>query len=466
MGTVRATSAFLRGNFAPVHDEIDSERLSVIGEIPAELTGMFVRNGPNPQFTPIGRYHWFDGDGMLHGIHLRDGCASYRNRYVQTRGLLKEQDAQRAIWTGLLEPPQIEIPEGATKNRANTSLIWHSGRLLTLWEAGEPYAITLPNLETRGPHTFDNKLKFPVTAHPKVDPETGEMLFFGYSFAPPYLQYGIVSPTGELLRTEPIDIPVGVMMHDFAITPRFTVFLDLPLTYRPERVTQGKRALAFERDRASRFGILPRHGDNTQVRWFEASACYVFHTLNAYEAGDEVVLVACRMSSYDLSGANSDPESGIPRLHEWRFNLSTGMIQERRLSPIPAEFPRINEQFMGRPVKYGFASKTAATRLPRFDGLIKLNFESEGLPTTQVHALGGRRYCGEAVFVPHPDGDTEDAGWLLTFVHDEQQNQSELLIVDARNLECEPVARVLLPQRVPYGFHAVWISDAQIQATL
>ncbi|NEO88452.1 MAG: 9-cis-epoxycarotenoid dioxygenase [Spirulina sp. SIO3F2] len=456
---------FLQGNFAPIRQESAAENLPVIGEIPPELSGMFVRNGPNPQFDPIGQYHWFDGDGMLHGMHLQDGQATYRNRYVQTRGFLKEQAAQQAIWTGLLEPPQMELPDGPSKNTSNTALVWHSQRLLTLLEAAEPYAIALPSLATCGSYTFNGKLQSPVTAHPKVDPETGEMMFFGYGFAPPYLQYSVVSAAGELLRTVPIDLPVGVMMHDCAITERFTIFLDLPLTFRPERAAQGQLPLAFERDRPSRFGIVPRHGDQTQVRWFEAPACYVFHTLNAYEQGDEVVLIACRMAEYDLTGAATDPDASIPRLYEWRFNLSSGELQERQLSPIPAEFPRINEQYMGRPMRYGFASKMAATPMPLFEGLLKFDFGATGTPTTQVHELGRDRYCGEAVFAPHPDAQTEDEGWLLTFVHDEGQNQSELLIVDAHDLTQEPIARVILPQRVPYGFHGLWVSDAQIQAT-
>lgn len=185
------------------------------------------------------------------------------------------------------------------------------GQLLALWEGGAPHAIQLPELKTIGEYTYNGKLISGFTAHPKVDSITCEMVFFGYSLVLPHLQYGIVSAAGELLWKIPIEIPTPVMMHDFAITENYTIFMDLPLTFRPERMQQGKVMIMFESDRPSRFGILPRHGDNSNIRWFESPPCYIFHTLNAYEQGDEVVLIACRMSStsvLDFSAIN-DPDA-------------------------------------------------------------------------------------------------------------------------------------------------------------
>src|SRR5262249_29418722 len=188
---------FLAGNFAPVHEEIAADNLTVVGELPAGLSGMFVRNGPNPQFEPIGRYHWFDGDGMLNGVRIQDGKASYLNRYVRTAGWQQEHEAGRALWSGLLEPPRLGDPAGPFKNAANTSVVWHDGRLLALWEGGDPYAIELPGLETSGPYTYCGSLSHNFTAHPKVDAATGEMLFFGYRVArQPYVQYSVASKDG------------------------------------------------------------------------------------------------------------------------------------------------------------------------------------------------------------------------------------------------------------------------------
>jgi len=461
-----AVNPYLDGNFAPVRQEITSDSLKVIGELPADLSGMFVRNGPNPQRTPIGQYHWFDGDGMLHAVQISHGKASYRNRYVRTRGFEIEQKEGKAVWSGLLEPPQMDNPHGSGKNTANTALVWHAGQLLATWEGGAPHAVTLPQLETKGEYTYNGKLASAFTAHPKVDPVTGEMMFFGYSFAPPFLQYSVVSPQGELLRTIPLDLPVGVMMHDFAITTNYTLFMDLPLTFNPARMQRGEPGLMFERDRPSRFGIIPRHGDSSSIRWFECPACYVFHTLNAYEEGDEIVLIACRMSSTNVlvtQPAQSDPDGDIPRLHRWRFNLNTGTVREEMLDDVAGEFPRVNEQLLGRKTRYGYVGKMAPTPLPLFDGSIKYDLHTG---YSQTYEYGQGRYGGEAVFVPRPGADVEDDGWLVTYVYDTNAEVSELVVVNAQDLGGEPVARVLIPQRVPYGFHGAWVSQQQIDASV
>jgi carotenoid cleavage dioxygenase-like enzyme len=451
---------YLADNFAPVQTELTVNDLPVLGELPPDLDGMFVRNGPNPQFSPLGRYHWFDGDGMLHGVHIQNGKASYRNRYIRTQGFEQERQAGRALFGGLLEPSP-----GGFKNVANTALIWHCDRLLALWEGGEPHAIEVPSLETIGSYTFNNKLTSPVTAHPKVDPVTGEMMFFGYSLAqPPYVKYSVVSATGELLHSVPIDLPVGVMMHDFAVTEHYTIFMDLPLTFRLERLQRGEPALAFERDRPSRFGILPRHGDNQTIRWFEAPSCYVFHTLNAYEVGDDVVLIACRMGSTSILGAspgshegdNRQIQSDVPLLHRWQFNLKTGAVQEEAIDDRPCEFPRINEHYLGRQTRYGYAGNSAPTSMPKFDGLLKFDLDNHYI---EMHHFGTGRYGGEGVFVPKPGAIAEDDGWLMTFVHDETEDTSELVVISTQAMTDEPIARIPIPQRIPYGFHGAWIAS-------
>ncbi|WYM03575.1 MAG: carotenoid oxygenase family protein [Gloeotrichia echinulata CP02] len=464
--TTTVVNPYLDGNFAPVGEEITADTLQVIGQLPPDLSGMFVRNGPNPQWAPIGKYHWFDGDGMLHGVRIRNGQATYRNRYVRTNGWTIEQAAGKAIWSGLLEPPQMDNPYGPGKNTANTALVWHAGQLLALWEGGAPHNIQVPDLETIGEYTYDGQLVSAFTAHPKVDPITGEMMFFGYSFAPPYVQYSVVSDQGKLVRTVPIELPMAVMMHDFAITENYTIFMDLPLTFSGERVQRGEPLMKFERDRPSRFGIIPRDGDNTNIRWFETSACYVLHTLNAYEEGMEVVLIACRMSSTNVlvtEDTQQDPDGDIPRLHQWRFNLKTGTVQEQRLDDVPGEFPRVNENLLGQKTRYGYIAQSGDSSQPFFDGLIKYDF-SNG--TSQTHEFGQGRYGGEAVFVPRSGATVEDDGWLVTFVHDEAAETSELVVVNAQDVNSEPVARVLIPQRVPYGFHGAWISEEQLQSSV
>ncbi|MGK7914272.1 MAG: carotenoid oxygenase family protein [Prochloraceae cyanobacterium] len=461
--SVATINRYLQGNFAPSEREIDADNLEVIGQIPADLSGIFLRNGPNPQFPPLGQYHWFDGDGMLHEVQIKGAQASYRNRYVKTEGFKLEKEANKAIWSGILEPPQMDLPYGPSKNTANTALVWHSGKLLALWEGGSPYELELLSLETLGPYNFNGQLDCSFTAHPKIDPETGELIFFSYSLVQsPYVKYGIVSATGELSPPIEIDIPIGVMMHDFAVTKNYIIFMELPYTYRQERAEKGEAALMFESERPSRFGIVPRHGENKAPIWFESPACYVFHTLNAYEENDEVVLIACRSDSSNAISSSdiiSDPETDLPKLHRWRFNLATKEVLEERLSEVACEFPRINETLIGRKNRYGYLGTIAPTPVPLFDGLMKYDFEQLH---SKIYKFGEGRFGGEAVFVSKVNPLSEDDGYLITFVHDENSETSELVIVDAKEFDNGVIARVIIPQRVPYGFHGLWISQSDL----
>lgn len=455
-------SPFLAGNFAPVHEEVTVENLKVLGTLPPELDGMYVRNGPNPQFPPRGAYHWFDGDGMLHGVRIRDGKASYRNRYVQTAGWQAERKAGKALWGSIAEPPDAKalLEQGSPfKNTGNTALVWHHGQLLALWEGGEPTAIGVPELSTRGLEKFDGKLKHPFTAHPKIDPVTGEMLFFGYQPLAPYLQFSVCDRAGKLTRTVPVELPRPVMMHDFAITPKYAVFLDLPETFDLTRILRGEPVLKFQPELGARIGLLSRDGSRP-VQWFTIQPCFVFHTLNAYESEDEVTLLACRMKEYPawLDDASSDPSKqpagSRPVLYRYTLSTKTGEAREQAVDDTPCEFPRIRESLTGLNSKFGY------TISGEMDGLLKYDL-AKG--THQRHAHGKGRQGGEGVFVPRAGGQGEDDGWLVTYVHDEVEGRSEMVLLDARNFRAPPVARVLLPQRVPYGFHGAWLPGAELK---
>jgi len=482
MAEEKVKSPFLEGNFAPVREEVQAENLRVIGEIPAGLEGMFVRTGPNPQFDVIKGYHWFGGDGMLHGTRVKDGKVSYRNRYVETEGYKREKAAGHALWGSNLGAPEFDNPNGQGRgNTGNTALVWHDGKLMTLWEGGDPHHIKLPGLQTQGTYNYNGKLLHAFTAHPKVDEKTGEMLFFGYNMMGfdmakggakvPYLQYSVVSPEGEITMTTDIDLPRGVMMHDFAVSEHYSVFMDLPLVFDMQEVMKGNSPLAFKPDIPSRFGVLPRHSPGAEIKWFEAPACYVFHTLNAFEDGDEVVLDACRMKSIDMGALDSTiaptpearrlmREDSPQSLFRWRMNMKTGAIKEEQLDDQASDFPRVNDSLVAYPARFGYAARFGGTGTPESDAIIKYDLHT-GKNT--VHFHGKNRFGGEGVFVAAPDAKSEDDGWVVAYVYDNNSGGSEFVVIDAQNMEAAPLARVPLPQRVPYGFHGAWISEERIQ---
>lgn len=467
---------YLMGNYAPVREEVEYDELKVIGELPREMDGMYVRTGPNPQFDPLGAYHWFDGDGMLHGVRIKDGKASYRNRFVESKAYLLEKSEGKPVYYGLMEMEKNFALGKGFKNQGNTALVWHDGQLLTLMEGAEPHAVGLPGLTTLGTYDYCGKLISAFTAHPKVDEVTGEMMFFGYNpMSAPYVQYSLVSKDGELQFTRPIDVPRGIMMHDFAVTEHYTIFMDLPLTFNIERAMKGGPVLAFEPDLPARYGILPRHGSNADIKWFDLPSHYVFHTSNAHEEGDEVVLMGCRLKSTNVlqpaelpktrSGDVAGGKNDMARAHEWRFNMQTGTVKERPLDDIPTDFPRVHDNLIGRKSRYSYMArfqKTDDSDLPpAFEGFQKYDHKTGSIET---HLHGPRRYGGEGVFVPRDGGKDEDDGWVVTYVYDEIAGTSEMVVVDAKHFSGKPVARVQIPSRVPYGFHGAWISADRIGA--
>lgn len=458
-------SPFLQGNFAPVHEETTADRLAVIGKLPDGLAGMFVRNGPNPQFTPKGRYHWFDGDGMLHGVRIQDGRASYRNRYVRTAGWEEERVAGKSLYTGLAEPLDLSrvVQGGAPfKNAANTALVWHDDRLLALWEGGEPHEVRVPELSTVGPFDYDRRLKHPFTAHPKVDSASGEMMFFGYSALTSFVQYSVVDATGQLQSTTGVKLRRPVMMHDFAVTERHSIFMDLPTVFSMAARESKGDMLQYRPELGARIGVLPRHAGGSEIRWFDVAPCFVFHTLNAYEEGDEIVLLACRMTEYPsvVAVGSSQPQSMsnplnavATTLHRWRLNLRTGGAREETVDDRSCDFPRHAEPLLGRPIRFGYAMA--------LDNGAQLKFDLAA-GGTSLHDHGPDRFGGEGVFVPKPGAKAEDDGWLLTFVYDGPTQRSELAVIDARDFTAEPLARVQIPARVPHGFHGLWLTEDQL----
>ncbi|MEM7097842.1 MAG: carotenoid oxygenase family protein [Pseudomonadota bacterium] len=455
---------FLDGNFSPVAEERETNQLEVIGRVPADLTGHFLRVGPNPVhvFSETA-YHTFDGDGMIHAIEFGNGAPTYRNRFVRNPGFELEQAQGDWVYKGMnsmLDPTPSRVPEGAptSKNLANTAFAYHNNTLYALHEPSQPTIIELPSLTTKGTTDFNGKLTHPFTAHPKVDAKSGDMMTYGYSFAPPYVTYSVINKQGELVHSTPITISKPIFMHDFAVSEKYSLFLDFPITLDIERAIAGGPAVGFEAEHGSRIGVMPRFGTDADVRWFEVETGVVIHTANAWDEGEEVVLQASRALTADIAGAGTSQGNNLSenqgRLYEWRINLQTGKVSERQLSDLPCDFTRVNDQYACHPTRYAYAAVFNPERPFTFDGVMK--YDNQSGKTTH-YQYGANRFGGEAVFAPSNTANAEDDGYLICFVHDESDDQSECLILDARDLSSGPVARIIMPYRVPYGFHAGWV---------
>ena len=429
----------LRGNYAPVEQEVTAYDLPVEGAVPPELAGLYLRNGPNPKSGWSA--HWFLGDGMLHGVRLEGGRASwYRNRWVRTRSLTEGLSFVR-------EDGTVDRSVGV----ANTAVVAHARRIFALVESSFPTEVT-GELETVGVHDFGGRLDTAMTAHPKVCPETGELHFFGYAFAPPFLTYHRADAAGKLVQSERIEVPGPTMIHDFAITRDRVVFMDLPVVFDPALVAEGRFPYRWSDDYGARVGIMPRGGSNADVRWFEVEPCYVFHPLNACDEGDAVVMDVARYREL----WRKDSQTFEPaRLHRWRLDLATGKGTEQALDDRAIEFPRVDGRRVGLPHRFGWAV-SSPTSIVDPTALVKYDLVSGRV---EAHDFGPGFAPGEGVFVPASGRAGEDEGFVLAYVHDRSRDGSELVILDAASFAGPPVARVRLPQRVPFGFHGAWVPD-------
>ena len=442
MGT--STPFWLTGNYAPIGEERAAVDLPVTGTIPPSLQGRYLRNGPNPREDSP---HWFLGDGMLHGIELSGGKAtSYRNRWVRTRQ-----------FTDGDQPIGADGSIDRTTGVANTNIVRHAGRYLALVESSFPTEVGA-DLSTVGPYDFDGALQCAMTAHPKTCPTTGELHFFGYSWAPPYLVYAVADRDGVLVHQEEIPVPGPTMVHDFNLTAGHVVFMDLPIVFDFDLAITGQFPYRWSDDYGARLGVLERRAPAESIRWFDIEPCYVFHPLNAWDDGDRVVIDAARYP--ELWRSSSTGGSTGATLHRWEIDLAAGAVKETPLDDRTVEFPRVADAKVGLAHEWGWTVSGLAFR----DGVRSLDYGNSVLKVGGDGAVAGAfeygpgRVSDEAVFAPAGDGAADDEGWLLSYVYDAGRDASDFVIVDARDLT--ETASVALPGRVPFGFHGGWFADA------
>lgn len=465
------THPYRSGAWRPQRTEFDAWDMPVRGTIPDDLTGVYIRNTENPLFEPIRRYHPFDGDGMLHAISFANGEARYTNRFVRTDALAAEQDAKKSLWAGITEHPRDALADhgwGARtmmKDNASTDVIVHGGKALaSFYQCGELYQLDPRTLDDLGRASWGGG--FPaegVSAHPKVDEHTGELLFFNYGTDWPYMHYGVVNAEGELATYVDIELPGPRLPHDIAFTENWTIVNDLPLFWDPEALRDGWYSNTFRRDMPSRFGLIPRHGSAGDIRWFEADPTFVLHWTNAYEDGDDVVLDgffqhnptargAARFSG-ELKGFETlDMNVLEARPHRWRFNLATGQCTEEQMSDRCMEFPMVNGRHAGRRHRYSYNAR-CMHGLFAFDGLVKHDLDTGA--ETLVEFDDGV-VISETPMAPRDGSAAEDDGYLITFSSDLANDRSECLVFDAAAPEDGPVAAIELPQRIASGTHSTW----------
>lgn len=464
----------LMGTFAPVLDEATWDDLEVEGIIPNDLSGVYLRNGPNPRYAPQGRYHPFDGDGMIHSAYFKNGKVTYRNRWVQTDALKSELSAGQATMWGIRETLKGR-DDKCLKDTANTDVIGHGGVALASWYmSGEIYKIDPVTLETIGKADYAKGLGGGFSAHSKVDQRTGELMFFDYWNESPYMSYGVVDRLGNLTHHVPIELPGPRLPHDMAISENYSILHDLPLIHNEEAMRNGRHKLEFHPEMPTRFAVIPRHGKPEDVRWFEFSPCFLYHTVNAWEEGDDVVMVACRYMPFKTETGEIDADRTAKaianlgmnaRLWRYRMNMKTGKCSEEPVnSEFNVEFPSIHPAMFGVKTQWAYLVDHNPHIL-HWTGVRKFNTDT-GECVGEFSDGHKHTWYSEPWFAPADNAIAEDDGYVVVFAWNDKNKEQQLQLFDARNISQGPIARVKLPRRVPAGFHGCWMSEDTIHSKM
>ena len=457
----------LIGNFAPIRMESNIDDVIVEGEIPKEINGTYYRNGPDPKFPPRGgSSHWFGGDGMIHAFHINDGKVSYLNRWMKTVKWKKEHEEQKALWSSGMDvmnnDPSVSNIE--TDGLANTAIVSHAGKIFALEEAHAPFEFDQMTLESKGSHTFSDKLQGPVTAHPKVDPITGELLFFGYmadGFFTDTIRYTAVSKDGNISKSELIKAPFPSMVHDFFATQKYIIIPVFPLTGDFERALNGKPPFAWEPEKGTHVCILPRDGSADDAKWIECDPSFVFHYMNAY---DENGSINCDLMEFGVpplfpyaDGTMPEQKDAEAKHVRWHIDLNKGKIEKTAMDDLTGEFPRIDDRFALQKHSHGYYAGNIGKH-PKgmsLNTIVHYDFLTDKREHYTTQDEGA---FGEPVFVPKSRDSKDGEGWLIATEFNAKENRSNLVILDAMNVSSGPIAVAQLPHRVPYGFHG-WFEN-------
>ncbi|KAF8689841.1 hypothetical protein HU200_041472 [Digitaria exilis] len=505
------------GNFGPVNEIGEAVLLKDLeGEIPEDFPeGVYIRNGPNSlnatkeiadSIFGSTQYTYFEGHGMLHAVYFNrsnigEWCISYKNKYVHSETFELESRKNQPAFIPAADGQPYAILVGSilnmlrfgkpVKDSANTNIFEHAGRVFAITETHLPYEINIDSLETLGPYNINGDWEQPFTSHPKKVCSSRELVIMGINPKKPHYVVGVISSDGQrLLNKVDLKFEEAKFIHDIGVTAKYNIIIDYPLRYGILRTLLQRPVFDNDMNGKSRIGVMPRRGNAESIRWFDVDNHCSYHLINCFEDGNEVIVRGCHTLGSVIPGAphnmdnsnwhrrvflprDKDSEDFDPSLdgilfsrpYEWRLNLENGTTSEGYIisEDVAMDFPVINENFTGIRNKYGYTqvvdSVTASkTGLFKYKMIAKLHFdepdkENKQIISVEYHALQDRQFCSGVQFVAKKNGIDEDDGWVVTYVHDEGTNISQVHIIDAKKFSDEAIAKITLPQRVPYGFH-------------
>ena len=458
---------YLQGNYAPVLEESDfgPEQLRVEGEIPANLTGAFMRDGPNTAYQPNHYVYPLDGDGMIHAVYLRGGQATYKNRWVETSHLKTERQFDRTIYGSvgkLLEVPQEVIAAGGdpnpVRNTANTNVLYHGGKLLAMWEGGFPHLLK-NDLSTVGLYDYDGVLKpgDALTAHPKICPDTGDLISCTQRWDSPNYWVQIFDRHARHKRTIPVQFERKGIIHDLQITENHIVIFYAPAFHDVKRAMRGEDPFSWEPEQGTKILVIPRDGRG-EIVTYETEAFFSWHFCNGFERGGKIIIDYVWINRMPFTQAQGTGVEKQPRrMYRMTLDKATKTLTNEQFSDVFCEFSRVDERRMGKPYRYGFAASSDRD----WDDAHGYNCTGRydfNTGETTLFSYGEQANAGEPVYVPNPDSPNEEDGWLMCFVFNPGEGQY-LSIISAGDVAGGPVARIHIPARVPNGFHANWMQN-------
>ncbi|MBS9386884.1 MAG: carotenoid oxygenase family protein [Dolichospermum sp. BR01] len=468
-----------QGGYESLTEEYDYWIDDIEGEIPPELAGTLFRNGAGLLDINKERlHHPFDGDGMISRITFTNGRAHFRNRFVQTAGYLAEQKAGKILYRGVFGTQKpggwlANIFDLKIKNIANTNVIYWGKKLLALWEAAEPYSLNPQTLETLGNEYFNGVLSKgeAFSAHPRIDPN-GTLVNFAIK---PGLSTTItifeLNTNGEITSKQNHSVPGFCFIHDFVITENYCIFFQNPVDFNPIPfalgISSAAQCIKFQKNQPTRIIIIPRKTQTENVKVLETQAGFIFHHVNAFEVGNEIIIDSICYESLTEVEPNSDyrktdfDTNSPPQLWRFNLNLSENKVQNQLIDPRPTEFPTIHPNYVGKSYRYLYsAAAHQSTVNAPLQAIFKVDLESG---RKQLWSAAPRGFIGEPIFIPRPNSQTEDDGWLIALVYDAEHHRSDVVILDAENLQKGAIAKLHLKHHIPYGLHGSFTQETFIE---